>query len=148
MILGNLNDTARVEALHPLLGELFAYIKSHDLLNAPLGRIELQGDSLFINNDQPVLRTREEQVIEVHRRYLDVHVPLDGPEVIGWSPLCDLKEESQPYTEGGDCALYTDRPSTYLTLYPGQFLLVFPEDGHAPIIGEGKHRKLCAKVKL
>ncbi len=148
MILGNLNDSERIESLHPLFGKLFAYIKNNDLLNMPLGRIEVQGDELFINNVEPELRAREEQVIEVHRDYIDVHVPLNGPEIIGWSPLCDLKEESQAYDKAGDCALYTDRPSTYVTVYPGQFLLVYPEDGHAPIIGEGKLRKLCAKVKL
>ena len=27
MILGDLSDTKRVEALHPLLGKLFSYIK-------------------------------------------------------------------------------------------------------------------------
>ncbi len=148
MILGNLKDAERIESLHPLFGKLFAYIQENDLLHAPMGRIELQGDELFINNVEPELRTREEQVIEVHRDYIDVHVPLNGPEIIGWSPLCNLKEESQAYDEAGDCALYTDRPSTYVTVYPGQFLIVYPEDGHAPIIGEGKLRKLCAKVKL
>lgn len=30
MILGDLSDTKRVEALHPLLGKLFSYIKEHD----------------------------------------------------------------------------------------------------------------------
>lgn len=32
MILGDLSDTKRVEALHPLLGKLFSYIKEHDFL--------------------------------------------------------------------------------------------------------------------
>ncbi len=148
MILGNLTDSARIEGLHPSFSQLFEYVKSHDLLAAPLGRIELDGDNLFINNDNPTLRTRKEQIIEVHQRYLDVHIPLDGPEVIGWSPLCDLKEERQAYSAEKDCALYADRPSTYVTVYPGQFLIVYPEDGHAPIIGEGTRRKLCVKVKL
>ena len=41
MILGDLSDTKRVEALHPLLGKLFSYIKEHDFLSDPIGRIEL-----------------------------------------------------------------------------------------------------------
>ena len=95
-----------------------------------------------------ILRSQSEQVVEVHRRYLDVHVPLDAPEIVGWKPLCDLKEVQQAYSEEKDCAFYSDRPSTYFTVYPGQFLIVFPEDGHAPIIGEGRLRKICAKIKL
>lgn len=148
MIIGNLNDSSRIEFLHPCLKRLFDYIKTHDLLSEPIGRIELKDNDVFINNDCPVLRSQSEQVIEVHRRYLDVHVPLDAPEIVGWKPLCDLKEEYQAYSEEKDCAFYSDRPSTYFTVYPGQFLIVFPEDGHAPIIGEGRLRKICAKIKL
>ena len=148
MILGDLSDTKRVEALHPLLGKLFSYIKEHDFLSDSIGRIELDGDRVFINNDYPILRSQSEQVVEVHRRYLDVHVPLDAPEIVGGKPLCDLKEVQQTYSEEKDCAFYSDRPSTYFTVYPGQFLIVFPEDGHAPIIGEGRLRKICAKIKL
>ena len=36
----------------------------------------------------------------------------------------------------------------YVTVRPGEFLIVYPEDAHAPIIGRGKLRKLIAKVKL
>ena len=37
MILGDLSDTKRVEALHPLLGKLFSYIKEHDFFPIRLG---------------------------------------------------------------------------------------------------------------
>ena len=49
MILGDLSDTKRVEALHPLLGKLFSYIKEHDFLSDPIGRIELDGDRVYID---------------------------------------------------------------------------------------------------
>ena len=44
--------------------------------------------------------------------------------------------------------LYADRPSTYVTLSPGQWLMAWPEDAHAPVIGNGRIRKLIAKVRL
>ena len=53
MVLGTLKDSARYEALHPLFARVFAYVKEHDLLHAELGRIELEGDTLFINNVEP-----------------------------------------------------------------------------------------------
>lgn len=114
----------------------------------PCGRIELDGDRLFINNVNPQCVTAAEQVLEVHRRYLDVHILLEGEETIGWSPLAELKEEKQAYDAEADCALYTDRPSTYVTLRPGQWLIAWPEDAHAPVIGQGKIRKLIAKVRI
>lgn len=141
-------DTARVESLHPLLPELFRYVRTHDLLHMPCGRIELDGNRLFINNSNPQCLTAEEQVLEVHRRYLDVHILLEGEETIGWSPLAELKMEQQAYDAEADCALYADCPSTYVTLRPGQWLMAWPEDAHAPIIGQGKIRKLIAKLRL
>ncbi|MBQ2362542.1 MAG: YhcH/YjgK/YiaL family protein, partial [Bacteroidaceae bacterium] len=30
----------------------------------------------------------------------------------------------------------------------GEFLLVYPEDAHAPLVGEGKQRKLIIKVRI
>lgn len=148
VIFSTLTDTARVESLHPLLPELFRYVRTHDLLHMPCGRIELDGDRLFINNSNPQCLTAEEQVLEVHRRYLDVHILLEGEETIGWSPLAELKMEQQAYDAEADCALYADRPSTYVTLRPGQWLMAWPEDAHAPIIGQGKIRKLIAKLRL
>lgn len=148
VIFSTLADTARVESLHPLLPELFRYVRTHDLLHMPCGRIELDGNRLFINNSNPQCLTAEEQVLEVHRRYLDVHILLEGEETIGWSPLAELKMEQQAYDAEADCALYADCPSTYVTLRPGRWLMAWPEDAHAPIIGQGKIRKLIAKLRL
>ena len=36
MIVSNLQNSARVESLHPLFKQLFDYVKANDLLNAPL----------------------------------------------------------------------------------------------------------------
>ena len=44
--------------------------------------------------------------------------------------------------------LYADRPTSWLHLVPGQVAVFFPEDAHAPIIGEGKIRKMIGKVKI
>lgn len=148
MIISNLQNSSRVESLHPLFKKLFDYVKTHDLLHTECGRIELDGDNLFINNSNPTCVTADQQVLEVHRDYIDVHILLEGQETVGWKALEDLTQETKAYEKEGDCALYADPPTTYVTLQPGQFLIVYPEDPHAPIIGEGKIRKLIGKVKV
>ena len=50
MIVSNLQNSSRIEVLHPLFKTLFDYVKSHDLLHAELGRIDIDGDNLFILN--------------------------------------------------------------------------------------------------
>lgn len=148
MIISNLQNSRRVESLHPLFKTLFDYVKTHDLLHAEPGRIEIKGDDLFINNVNPECVARDKQVLEVHRDYIDVHILLEGAETIGWKAIEDLTSETKPYDKEGDCALYADTPTTFVDLLPGQFAIVFPEDPHAPVIGQGKIRKLIAKVKM
>lgn len=148
MIVSNLQNSERIESLHPLFKQLFDYVKTHDLLHTECGRIELAGDDLFINNVNPTCVSASDQVLEVHRDYIDVHILLDGKERIGWKALEDVTDLKQAYQKEGDCALYSDTPTSFVDLLPGQFLIVFPEDPHAPVIGEGKIRKLIGKVRL
>ena len=148
MILSDLKHTERIEQLHPLFKEVFDYVKSHDLLHTECGRIELKGDDLFINNVNPTLIPEEKQVLELHRDYIDIQILLEGKERMGWKAIDELQEEVQAYDKEKDCALYADRPTSFVDLVPGQFTIFFPEDPHAPIIGEGKVRKLIAKVRI
>lgn len=148
MILSKLQDSDRIEGLHPLFKVFFDYVKSHDLLHTECGRIEIDGERLFINNMNPECKTADEQLFEAHRDYIDIHVLLEGDERVGWKALSDIKNEVQPYDKAVDCALYSDRATAYIDLVPGQFLVAFPEDAHAPMIGKGKIRKLIGKIKV
>ena len=152
MIIARIDDAERYYALHPLLKLLFDYVREHDLLHAPAGRIELQGDDLCINVNDTALVSREEQKLEVHRRYIDVHFPLSSAEDYGWRHLTTLNESDAPFDEVNDYALYTAPADKWFTLQPGEFCIVFPEDAHAPVVapapGIKSIRKLVAKVKI
>ena len=128
MILTNLQSTDRIENLHPLFKKLFDYVKTHDLLKAPLGRIVLDGDNLFINNDEAICRSVDEQVMEIHRKYIDVQIVLEGEESVGWKPLNEIQHISKAYDEVLDFELSDDKPSTYFHVTPGQIYILFPED--------------------
>ncbi len=149
MILGSLNYSERIEALHPRFKEVFDYIKQNDLLNAPLERITLDGDKLFINN---VLieqgKSQAEQPMEAHKRYIDIHVLLQGEERVGWADIDKLGEPSKAYDEADDYMLYEQEAISYVDLKEGEFVIVYPEDAHAPIIGKGQIRKLIVKVLI
>ena len=148
MIISNLQNSSRIEPLHPLFKSLFEYVKSHDLLHAELGRIDLDGENLFVRNIAAEGVPQDKQPLEAHRDYIDVHILLEGEERIGWKPLEKVTDEVKPYEAADDCALYADRATAYVDLQPGDFVVVYPEDPHAPLIGKGKIRKLIAKVKL
>lgn len=148
MIIGKLENSGRIEPLHPLFKRLFDYVKQHDLLRRKPERIMLEGEDLFINNINPECVRQDDQLLEVHRQYIDVHILLSGKERIGWKPFEDLLFQIKAYEKEDDYALFTDKPTTFVDLNPGEFVIVYPEDPHAPLIGEGKIRKLIAKVRL
>ena len=148
MILSDLKHSERIESLHPLFKMLFDYVKSHDLLHTEPGRIEIDGDNLFINNVSAHGVSAEKQPLEAHRDYIDVHILLEGVERIGWKSIDDVRHVSKPYEAEADCALYAEPASAYVDLLPGQFLIVYPEDPHAPLIGDGPIRKLIGKVRI
>lgn len=148
MILSTLENSERIEGLHPKFKELFDFVKNNDLLLQETKRIVLDGDILFINNVNPDLMTADAQVLEMHCDYIDVHIPLDKTEIVAWKPTADCHDIKATYNKTDDYALFTDKPSNYITVLPGEFLIVYPEDAHGPLIGEGKIRKLIAKVKL
>ncbi len=148
MILGSLNYSERIEPLHPRFKEVFDYIKHNDLLNAPLERIVLDGDKLFINNVLVEGKEQKAQPMEAHKRYIDIHVLLEGEERVGWADIDKLGEPSKAYDEPDDYMLYEEEATSYVDLKLGEFVIVYPEDAHAPIIGKGKIRKLIVKVLI
>ena len=148
MILSSLKYAGRVKTLHPLFEKLFEYVATHNLLDSELGKIVIDDDRLFINNINPECVLELSQKLEVHREYIDVHILLEGKERIGWKDIDSLTSCVQTYNSETDSALYQDVPTTYVDLLPGQFAIVYPEDAHAPLIGNGRIRKLVAKVKI
>lgn len=149
MILNKLHDSHRIEGLHPKFKMVFDYLRTHDLTQVKPGRITLDGEDVYINVADAKLLPTEEQKLEVHREYIDIHFPLSGAETCGWTALEDIDIPSeQPFDKANDFALYACPASTYFTAQPGDFYVMYPEDAHAPIIGSGKLRKAIAKVRI
>lgn len=148
MILSTLKNRAALEKLHPLMPRLFEFIEQNDILSMPLGIIEIEGRELFINNCAPDLFTKENAPIEVHRDYMDVQVLLQGREVQGWKPLEEIEEWRGEYNQEKDVRFSDERCDHFVTLRPGELTVFYPEDGHAPGIGDEPIRKFIAKLKL
>jgi YhcH/YjgK/YiaL family protein len=148
MIQANLQDSARYECLHPLFKQVFDYIKANDLSKVPASRIELDGSKLFINVVDTQLIPAASVKLEAHRKYIDIHVPLTQAELIACEHISGVGESEAPFDEENDFALYTYSQPTWSLVKPGEFLIVYPEDTHAPLVGNGLQRKLIVKVLM
>lgn len=149
MILGSLHNSERLEKIYPTFKKVFSFVKTHNCAALPAGRIEIDGVKVFINVDDAMLRKEEEQMLEVHRKYIDIHFPITDDEIVGWRDVASITVDSiSPFDTEKDYAFYPQRAKTYFTVHPGDFYVMFPEDAHAPIIGVGHLRKLVAKVMV
>ena len=148
MIHSTLDESACYESLHPHFKEVFDYIKSHDLRAMEPQRLELRGEELFINRIDAPSNPQDEQPIEAHESYIDIQILLEGRERIGWLPRAKCLSPRATYDESKDIIFYHDQPTSYVDLLPGDFVILFPQDGHAPFIGDGSPiSKLIVKVR-
>lgn len=136
MILSKIRDFRRYEGLNCRFGALADALEAGDLRNLAPGRHEILGEELYVVVS-PCAATRPSNAFEVHRRYVDVHVVLDGVDAIGWAPLHSLRQQSSAYEAENDCACFSDPPESVHLVTPGNLAVFFPEDAHAPLLGDG-----------
>lgn len=147
MIIGTLENAERYYPLHPGFKPLFEFVKGNDFDKLPAGKIYLQGKDVFVNNATIEPKKADNQPLEMHRDYIDVHIALEDGEVFGWKPIEHLSKEGE-YNPAKDCALVDDPAEIYVTLKKGDFVIVYPEDPHAPNIGTSTIRKVIGKIRL
>lgn len=145
MVLCNIANIERYYALNPLIKAGIDYLNKN--LNAPAGRYEVVGDDCFLLMVDGTKRSKSEAKLEVHDKYIDVQVVLDGHESFGYKARKDCAASSGAFDEGSDIGFFEDAPTTYIDAVAGDALIFFPEDGHAPLVGEGKVRKAILKIK-
>ncbi len=148
MIIDNLANAANYFDLHPLFEKAFDYINQLDLQGAETGTTEIEGNMLKASVLETQLKPEAEARLETHRKYIDIQIPISCAESYGWRSLATLTDSETGYDETNDIEFFRDRPTTLLTLQPGEFVIFSPEDGHAPLIGEGPTKKIILKVAV
>lgn len=62
------------------------FIATTDLDSLEPGKHTIDGENLYVNIVDSQLKTPEQARLEVHDRYIDIQVPLSGPESFGVKP--------------------------------------------------------------
>jgi len=146
MILDTLENLKNYASLNPLIGKVADFIAENDLSKIPVGKLLIEGEDLFGNFSLAKGKTKEEAKIETHNRMIDIQVPISGDESMGYTPRKNLVP--QPYDEQKDLTLYEGLAEQYVTVHRGEFVIFFPQDGHAPCVTEAETlQKVIFKLK-
>lgn len=148
MILDSLKNLQNYAGLHPNFKKAIDFILNNNLEKLPLGRNEICGDEIFANVMEAKPRTKDEVPLEVHRKYIDIQVPISGDEVMGYTPLEDLP--AADYSEENDVALYPVGmlAASYFEVKRSMFTIFFPQDGHAPAVTTVPVKKIIVKIAI
>lgn len=148
MILSPIADLSRYEGLNPHFAQAFKFIRSTDLESLCPGALTLIDDELIVMVNHVTMKSPEAARMEVHNKYIDIHVPFSCAESYTWRNRATLEQPMTPFNEEKDAQKFTDTPSTSFSIIPGEIVIFFPEDAHAACIGDGNIRKLVIKVKV
>ena len=147
MILDSLDNLHKYVALNPRIQTVVDYIKANDLAAVPSGKVQIDGDDVFGNFQTLKGKTKEEAKLETHNVMLDIQVPFNTAEMMGYTPRRDLPQGE--YNAENDITFYEGLAEQYVTVHPGEFAIFLPQDGHAPCVAPGKEiQKVIFKVKL
>ena len=148
MIVDDLSQANKYEALHPRFKQAFEFLTSNNLEALSLGKHTIDGDNLFaiVVNEDAVPMLESTSQFECHNQYIDIQYVFGGVETIGYKHRETCVEPRGEYNAEKDVLFYEDAPDFFFKLFPGQFGIYFPSDVHAPMIGDGKIRKVVIKV--
>ena len=147
MIIDTIENLGKYVAFNPLFADVVEFLKNNDLQTIEEGKHFIKDKDLFVNIQVAKGKTQEAAVLETHIEMIDIQIPITCEETFGYTPLCDLPDFE--YNAEKDITKYGDtKAQTYVTVKPDQFVIFFPQDGHAPcIINQPEIKKAIFKVK-
>ena len=149
MIVNTLNNVHKYTSLHPLFAKAFDFISHKDLVNLEDGIYEIaEGLKLIVKNGEGKTKAESLKKFECHDHTIDIQICANGLETIGWKPREKCISPNGDYDPEKDRRFYNDDPDTFFQLTNNQFVIFYPEDVHAPMIGNSEIKKLVFKVKI
>lgn len=151
MIIDSLENTAAYICIHPLFEKAFAYIKSINPEDMEPGIYTIEEGTIraIFSEQYGVAEARSVQEFECHNQHIDIQLCIRGRERFGWRPRATCVHPADLYDAEKDVLIYNDEPTTFFELCAPQFVILFPEDVHAPLIAADNQliKKVVIKVR-
>ncbi len=145
MILDYLNRASLYEGVCPHLTEAIEFAKSCE--NKPQGRYEMGKYGCYVLVQAFQTSLPSERNYELHRKFLDVQIVLEGEELMGVEDITKLTPLEE-YNREKDFQALTGEGQNVI-IKEGMFALLLPHDGHRPCCSfdaPTKLRKLVIKM--
>ncbi|WP_431241951.1 YhcH/YjgK/YiaL family protein [Flavobacterium sp. P21] len=149
MIVDSLNSASKYFGLHPNFKTAFDYVNQNDINKLEEGVLEItEGLKLIVIAGEGTTKEQSIKGFECHDKNIDIQIVLKGPETYAWKPREKCVSPNGDYSDEKDVRFFHDQPDMFFELQEKQFAILYPEDVHAAMIGEGSLKKLVFKVKI
>ena len=129
MVKDLLSLSSRYRSLGPRFVRAFDFAKVTDFAAMPDGTYPVDGAEVRVLVQRYTTKLAHEGRWEAHRAHIDLQMVLTGEEHVGVAPIGRLVAE--PYDAEKDI-LWLTGDGDRITLRPGEFVLLWPEDAHMP----------------
>jgi YhcH/YjgK/YiaL family protein len=148
MILDILKKAKRYSTLNKGFSKAFEFLSRSDLKELPVGKYEIDGERVYAMVSKDFSRRKEDALLEIHEKYIDIQLVLAGTDTMGWKPKSLCKNPTGAYDSEEDIQYFTDEPDAWIATKSGSFVIFFPEDAHMPLISSGQLHKVVVKVAV
>lgn len=149
MIIDSLENAEKYFGVHPLFEKAFEYLKAKDLSLLEDGKFDIaEGIKGILSTKTGKTESESLEKFECHNKNIDIQFCISGTETIGWKPRAKCEKVKAEYNDEKDVAFYDETPDMFFKLTDNQFVIFFPEDVHAPMIGDDVIKKLVLKIRI
>lgn len=150
MILDSLENTRLYTSLHTGITKALAWLQATDLIALAPGRYFIEREDVFAIVQEYETVDAVKELMEAHKKYIDVQYMIKGAEMVGISLLKDQRI-SKPYETETDFLLFQDPPDFFAKLSEGNFMIFYPTDLLMPSISVSESlpvKKVVVKVSI
>ena len=154
MILDTIKNASLYANIHAGIDKILSLAKDYTADNYPSGKLNVDGDSVYMIFASYETHEKEGALTEAHRKYIDVMYMVEGSETIYVKPTDKLANVTKEYDPSIEALLADiDDDTTAVRLEEGSFIVLFPDDAHAPAcdplpITNVKVKKIIGKVLI
>lgn len=115
-----------------------AFLRQPDIHLLPDGEVDIDGKNVFAVIQRYETLVTDVPRFEYHLKYTDIQYIASGEEFIGWVPA-ERMVITEAYDADKDICFGSAQKGkmTLVHLKPGQLMVLYPEDGHAPKLAAG-----------
>jgi YhcH/YjgK/YiaL family protein len=145
MLISSIKNHKNILKFFPQLDIVFDFLLNKVSSKTIDGKYNITKDIYaVVANSEP--KPKEEQLLEAHKKYIDLQYILVNTDNIGWKFLDKSFKISKRYNKKNDISFYKNKPDIFFKLKKGDFVIFFPEDAHAPLCNLKKVKKCIIKI--